>query len=71
MTKFIEFTVAGDEEESEVKTQLINTACIGRVFASPQNTRHTIVELNYHSINDAPVFLEVLAPYEAVRAQLA
>ena len=67
MIKFIEIPVAGDEEESETKTQLINIANVGRVYANPQNTRKSIVELNYHSVNDAPVFLEVEMAYEALR----
>lgn len=69
MNKFIELPVAGDEDDTEVKTQLINIANIGRVYASPQNTRKSIVELNYHSINDAPVFLEVMLSYEILRAR--
>ena len=65
MTKFIELKV---EEEGEIKLQLINVASIGRVYANPQNTRKSIVELNYHSINDAPVFLEVEMSYETLRS---
>ena len=65
MTKFIELKVA---EEGEVKLQLVNIESIGRVYANPQNSRKSIVELNYHSINDAPVFLEVEAPYETLRS---
>lgn len=65
MTKFIELKV---EEEGEIKLQLINVASIGRVYANPQNTRKSIVELNYHSINDAPVFLEVEMAYETLRS---
>ena len=65
MTKFIELKV---EEEGEIKLQLINVATIGRVYANPQNTRKSIVELNYHSINDAPVFLEVEMSYETLRS---
>ena len=68
MSTFIEVpVVAGDEEETEVRTQLINIDCIGRVFSSPQNSRRSIIELNYHSINDAPVFLEVEQSYDSVR----
>jgi hypothetical protein len=59
--------VAADDEEAEARTQLINVHSIGRVFASPQNSRRSIIELNYHSINDAPVFLEVEWSYETVR----
>ncbi len=65
MNKFIEFKI---EEEGEIKHQLVNTSCVGRVFPDPQNSRKSIVELNYHSINDAPVFLEVEMPYEALRS---
>ena len=65
MKRFIELTVS---EESETKPELINIDCIGRIYPSPQNTRRSIVELNYHSINDAPVYLEVETPYEALRA---
>ena len=67
MTKFIELKVA---EESETKTQLVNIASIGRVYANPQSDRKCIVELNYQSINDAPVYLEVELPYETLRAYL-
>lgn len=64
MTKFIELPVS---EDDETKTVLINVASIGRVFPNPQNSRKSIVELNYHSINDAPVYLEVEMPYEKLR----
>lgn len=67
MTKFIELTVA---EDSETKSELINVANIGRVFPSPQSRVKTIVELNYQSINDAPVYLEVDIPYESLRSTL-
>ena len=65
MVKFIELKVA---EESETKTQLINVAAIGRIYADPQSNRRSIVELNYQSINDAPVYLEVEMPYETLRS---
>jgi hypothetical protein len=65
MPKFIELKVA---EEGEMKLQLINIENIGRVYPNPQNSRKSIVELNYHSINDAPVFLEVEMPYETLRS---
>jgi hypothetical protein len=65
MPKFIELKVA---EEGEMKLQLINTENIGRIYPNPQNSRKSIVELNYHSINDAPVFLEVEMPYETLRS---
>ncbi len=64
MIKFIELEVT---EEEELKKELINIANVGRVYPSPQNTRRSIVELNYHSINDAPVYLEVNVPYETLR----
>lgn len=64
MVKFIELNVT---DEDETKTQLINMANIGRIYPSPQNTRKSIVELNYQSINDAPVYLEVEMPYETLR----
>jgi len=70
MSKFIEIPVAGDDEESEVRMQLINVDAIGRIFASPQNSRKSMVELNYHSINDAPVFLEVEMAYEVLREKV-
>ncbi|MEJ0057781.1 MAG: hypothetical protein WDN75_20315 [Bacteroidota bacterium] len=64
MTKFIELTVAEDEE---TKTIMVNTSSIGRIYQNPQSTKKSIVELNYHSINDAPVYLEVEIPYEKLR----
>jgi hypothetical protein len=64
MTKFIELKIS---EEDEVKTVLVNIASVGRVYASPQNRIKSIVELNYQSINDAPVYLEVEMPYETLR----
>jgi len=64
MIKFIELQVTDDDE---TKTQLINIANIGRIYPSPQNTRKSIVELNYQSINDAPVYLEVETPYDILR----
>lgn len=67
MIKFIELKVA---EDDEIKTQLINIASIGRIYPNPQSTRKCIVELNYQSINDAPVFLEVEMPYETLRSYL-
>lgn len=65
MIKFIELPIS---DEEEIKKELINVANIGRIFPNPQNARHTIVELNYHSINDAPVCLEVSLPYDTVRS---
>ena len=65
MAKFIELTIT---DEDETRTQIINRDCVGRVYASPQNSRKSIVELNYHSISDAPVYLEVEVPYEKLRA---
>ena len=70
MPQFIELPVIGDDDESETKLQLINVAAIGRIFASPQNSRRSMVELNYHSINDAPVFLEVEMAYEVLRVKV-
>jgi hypothetical protein len=64
MAKFIEVTVSEDEE---TKIELINIDNVGRVFPSPQNSRRSIVELNYHSINDSPVYLEVEMPYDTLR----
>lgn len=68
MIKFIEIPIAADEDGLETKAQLINVANVGRVYANPQNSRKSIVELNYHSVNDAPVFLEVEMAYEPLRA---
>lgn len=65
--KFIELKVS---EESESKVQLVNIQNIGRVYANPQSNRKCIVELNYQSINDAPVYLEVEMSYETVRSYL-
>ena len=67
MTKFIEVKVSEDEES---KMELINVANIGRVFPNPQNKNKSIIELSYHSVNDAPVYLEVEMSYESVRHQL-
>ena len=64
MTKFIELPVA---EDDETKTELVNIASIGRVYPNPQSRVRSIVELNYQSINDAPVYLEVELPYETLR----
>lgn len=67
MIKFIEVQVS---EEEESKMELINVANIGRVFPNPQNSTKCIIELSYHSMNDAPVYLEVEMSYESVRKQL-
>ena len=67
MNKFIEIPIAADEEGEDTKKQLINVANVGRVMQNPQNTRKSIVELNYHSVNDTPVFLEVMMSYEELR----
>ena len=64
MIRFIELNIT---DEDQTKTQLINMANIGRIYPSPQNTRKSIVELNYQSIHDAPVYLEVEMPYETLR----
>lgn len=67
MNKFIELPVLRDEE---TETVLVNIASIGRIYPDPQNTRRSMVELNYQSINDAPVHLEVELPYETLRQQV-
>jgi hypothetical protein len=64
MARFIEVIVS---EEEETKTELINVESVGRVFPSPQNSRRSIIELNYHSINDSPVYLEVEEAYDSLR----
>jgi hypothetical protein len=64
MAKFIELTIA---EDDEIRKVLVNISSIGRIYPNPQNSNKSIVELNYHSINDAPVFLEVETPYEKLR----
>ncbi len=64
MIRFVELRVT---EEEEVKMELVNVANVGRVYPSPQNSRKSMVELNYHSVNDAPVYLEVDMSYEALR----
>jgi hypothetical protein len=61
---FIEIPVV---DEEETKLTLINIANVGRVYPSPQNSRKSIVELNYHSVNDSPVYLEVELPYETLK----
>jgi hypothetical protein len=66
MVRFIELKVASDD--AEITTQLVNVASIGRIYPNPQSARKSIVELNYQSINDAPVFLEVEMPYETLRS---
>jgi hypothetical protein len=65
MPKFIEVKVS---EESEVKNELINVENIGRIYPNPQSDRKSIIELNYHSVNDAPVYLEVEMSYETLRS---
>jgi hypothetical protein len=64
MPKFIELQVT---DEMETRPQLINIDAIGRIYPSPQSTRKSIVELSYHSISDAPVYLEVEMPYEKLK----
>lgn len=66
MNQFIEIMVAGDDMQ-EASKQVINVANVGRIYPSPQNTRISMIEMNYHSINDAPVLLEVEIPYETLR----
>jgi hypothetical protein len=67
MVKFIELKVT---DEFEHKSELVNVASIGRIYADPQSTSRSIVELNYQSVNDAPVYLEVDMPYEKLRMTL-
>ena len=67
MIKFIELKVS---DESEHKTELVNVESIGRVYADPQSQSRSIVELNYQSVNDTPVYLEVDMPYEKLRSTL-
>jgi hypothetical protein len=67
MVKFIELKVSSDFEN---KTELVNIASIGRVYADPQSRMRSIVELNYQSVNDTPVYLEVDMPYETLRLTL-
>ena len=64
MAKFVELTVA---EDDEIRKVLVNVSSIGRMYPNPQNSNKSIVELNYQSINDAPVFLEVETPYDKLR----
>jgi hypothetical protein len=67
MVKFIELKVSDDAEE---KKELVNVASIGRIYADPQSRMRSIVELNYQSVNDAPVYLEVDIPYESLKSTL-
>jgi hypothetical protein len=67
MTRFIELQTS---DEIGSKTELINIASIGRAYESPQNTTKSIVELNYQSVHDAPVYLEVDMAYDRLRALL-
>ncbi|MEJ1240756.1 hypothetical protein WBG78_21605 [Chryseolinea sp. T2] len=67
MTQFIELQTS---DEIGSKSELINVASIGRAYESPQNTTKSIVELNYQSVHDAPVYLEVDMPYDRLRALL-
>jgi hypothetical protein len=66
MHAFIELPVA---EDDEIRMVLVNTANIGRIYPNPQSTKKSIVELSYHSINDAPVYLEVEMAYEILRTR--
>jgi hypothetical protein len=54
-------------DDEELKSELINVDSVGRIYPSPQNSTKSIVELSYHSMNDAPVYLEVNMPYERLR----
>ncbi|MGC3943510.1 MAG: hypothetical protein QM762_03075 [Chryseolinea sp.] len=67
MARFIELQTS---DEIGSKTELINVASIGRAYESPQNTTKSIVELNYQSVHDAPVYLEVDMSYDRLRALL-
>jgi hypothetical protein len=67
MAKFLELIIS---EEDESKSVLVNVDSIGRAYGNPQHAARSIVELNYQSINDAPVFLEVDIPYDKLRAML-
>lgn len=67
MSRFIELQTS---DEIGSKTELVNVASIGRAYESPQNTAKSIVELNYQSVHDAPVYLEVDMPYERLRTLL-
>jgi hypothetical protein len=64
MTNFIELKVS-DEEES--KMMIVNLDSIGRIYVNPQSNMKSIVELNYQSINDAPVYLEIDMPYDKLK----
>lgn len=66
MVQFIELKISSDE--GEITSQLVNVSSIGRIYPNPQSIRKSIVELNYQSINDAPVFLEVEMPYDVLRS---
>ena len=70
MVKFIELKIADEFGEAEKKTELVNVASIGRVYADPQSRSRSIVELNYQSVNDTPVYLEVDTPYEKLPSTL-
>lgn len=67
MTKFIELQTS---DEVGSKTELVNVASIGRAYESPQSTAKSIVELNYQSVHDAPVYLEVDMSFDRLRALL-
>ena len=67
MAKFIELIVS---EEFEVKKELINIDVIGRIYPNPQSRAKSIVELNYQSVNNSPVYLEVDMAYETLRSDL-
>jgi hypothetical protein len=67
MIKFIELPTS---DEVGSKTEVVNVASIGRAYESPQSTARSIVELNYQSVHDAPVYLEVDMPLDRLRALL-
>jgi hypothetical protein len=67
MAKFIELIVS---EEFEIKKELVNVDVIGRIYPNPQSRSKSIVELNYQSVNNSPVYLEVDMAYETLRSSL-
>jgi len=67
MARFIELIVS---DEFESKRELVNIAAIGRIYPNPQSRVKSIVELNYQSVNNTPVYLEVDMTYETLRSSL-
>lgn len=64
MAKFIEVLVSDDQES---KSELINMAHVGRIYPNPQWSSRSIIEMNYHSVNQSPVYLEVDMSYETLK----